>query len=236
MSDAGDGARMSRRRSSLSSQVVLGGLIVLVGVVLLLDTTGIYDTRPLFDYIPSLFVLLGVYALVRSGFRNLFGPLVIIVLAGAWQLVALDVVEAAEVADLWPLFIVLFGLSLIVSQFRSPPARTGESSVTAFGVFGGSEQRVTAPEFTGANLTALFGGVELDLRDTAVEARPAHVSAIALFGGVEVRVPEEWTVELDVLPIFGGASDERPRREREGGETDLVVTGFAAFGGVEVND
>lgn len=235
MSNAGEVARMSRRSRSLSSQVVLGGLIVLVGVVLLLDTTGIYDTRPLFDYIPSLFVLLGVYALVRSGFRNLFGPLVIIVLAGAWQLVALDVVAAADVVDLWPLFIVLFGLSLIFSQFRSPPARTGESHVTAFGVFGGSEKRVTAAEFTGANLTALFGGVELDLRDTAVKARPAHVSAIALFGGVEVRVPEEWTVEMDVLPIFGGASDERPRRERERGETDLVVTGFAAFGGIEVN-
>jgi hypothetical protein len=227
---------MSRRTRALSSQVLLGGLIVAVGIVLLLDTTGIYDTRPLLDYVPSLFVLLGLYAIVRSGFRNLFGPIVIVVLAGAWQLIALDVIETAEVVDLWPAFIVLFGLSLILSQFRSPPAEAGDSRVTSFGIFGGSEKRVTASEFTNANLTAVFGGVELDLRETTVESPPAHVNAIALFGGVEVAAPREWNVELDVLPIFGGASDERPRTERDHEGVDLVVTGFAAFGGVEVTD
>jgi hypothetical protein len=226
---------MSQRHRSLSSQLLLGALIVLVGTVLLADTTGLVDTQFLFDYIPSLFVLLGVYALVRSGFRNVFGPFVIIVLAGVWQLTALDVIEAAQVVDFWPVFIILFGLSLVLSQFRSPPATTGSSHVTAFGIFGGSEKRVTTPEFTGANLTAIFGGAEVDLRDAEVAQRPAHVSAIALFGGVEVTVPEDWNVNVDVLPIFGGASDERTRVERTHDEVDLVVTGFAAFGGVEVN-
>jgi predicted membrane protein len=93
---------------------------------------------------------------------------------------------------------------------------------------------VTTPEFTGANLPAIFGGAELDLRDAEMTQRPAHVSAIAMFGGVEVTVPEDWNVNIDVLPIFGGASDERGRTERTHDEVDLVVTGFAAFGGVEV--
>jgi hypothetical protein len=229
---------MAQTQRKLSSQVVLGAVIVLVGLVLLADTTGAVDTGFLYDYVPSLFVLVGVYALVRSGFRNVFGPLVIIVLAGVWQLVTLDIVAAADVVSLWPLFIVLFGLSLVLSQFRSPPARTVASHVTGFGVFGGSEKRVTTAKFTGANLTAMFGGVELDLRDAAVAEPPAHVSAIALFGGVDVYIPSDWNVDLDVLPIFGGASDERLRREREDDheEIDLVVTGFAAFGGVSVKD
>ena len=226
---------MAQRQRTLSSQLLLGALIVLVGIVLLADTTGLVNTQFLFDYIPSLFVLLGVYALVRSGFRNVFGPFVIIVLAGVWQLTALGVIEAAQVVDFWPVFIILFGLSLVLSQFRSPPAKTGSSHVTGFGIFGGSEKRVTTPEFTGANLTAIFGGAELDLRDAEMTQRPAHVSAIAMFGGVEVTVPEDWNVNIDVLPIFGGASDERRRTERTHDEVDLVVTGFAAFGGVEVN-
>ena len=229
---------MAQTRRTLSSQLVLGAVIVLVGLLLLADTTGTVDTGFLYNYVPSLFVLVGVYALVRSGFRNVFGPLVIIVLAGVWQLTTLDVVAAEDVVSLWPLFIVLFGLSLVLSQFRSPPARTVASHVTGFGVFGGSEKRVTTAKFTGANLTAMFGGVELDLRDAAVAEPPAHVSAIALFGGVDVYVPSDWNVDLDVLPIFGGASDERLRREREDDhdEIDLVVSGFAAFGGVSVKD
>lgn len=227
---------MARRRQTLSSQLLLGVLVVLVGIVLLADTTGLFDTRFLFDYIPSLFVLLGVYALVRSGFRNVFGPLVVVIVAGVWQLVALDIVEGAQVADFWPVFIILFGLSLVLSQFRSPPSETGSAHVTGFGIFGGSEKRVTTPDFTGANLTAMFGGAELDLREADLAQRPAHVSAIAMFGGVEVTVPEDWNVDIDVLPIFGGASDERTRHERTHDEVDLVVTGFAAFGGVSVND
>jgi hypothetical protein len=227
---------MSQRQRTLSSQLLLGALIVLVGVVLLADTTGLFDTAFLFDYIPSLFVLLGIYALVRSGFRNIFGPFVIITLAAVWQLTTLDIIEGADLIDFWPVFIILFGLSLVLSQFRSPPAKTGSSHVTGFGIFGGSEKRVTTSKFTGANLTAIFGGAEIDLREAEIAQPPAHVSAIALFGGVEVTVPDEWNVDIDVLPIFGGASDERTRTERTHEEVDLVVTGFAAFGGVEVND
>jgi hypothetical protein len=229
---------MAQAQRRLTSQVLLGAVIVLVGLVLLADTTGAFDTGFLYDYVPSLFVLVGVYALVRSGFRNIFGPTVIIVLAGVWQLTTLDLIAAEDVVSLWPLFIVLFGLSLVLSQFRSPPARTTSSHVTGFGIFGGSEKRVTTARFTGANLTAIFGGVELDLRDAAVAERPAHVSTMAMFGGVDVYVPSDWNVDMDVLPIFGGASDERLRREREDDheEIDLVVTGFAAFGGVAVKD
>lgn len=227
---------MAQRQRSLSSQLLLGALIILVGIVLLADTTGLFETAFLYDYIPSLFVLLGVYALVRSGFRNIFGPMVIIVLAGVWQLVALDIIEGADVADFWPVFIILFGLSLVLSQFRSAPRKTGSSHVTGFGIFGGSEKRFTGGSFTGANLTAMFGGAELDLRDAEITEPPAHVSCIALFGGVEVKVPENWNVEMDVLPLFGGASDERMRRERDHEGTDLVVSGFAAFGGVSVKD
>lgn len=244
----------------MNSQVLLGALVVLVGLLLLLETTDVYDARFLLEYVPSLFVLLGLYALVRSGFRNVFGPVVIVATAAAWQLVALDVVEWSDVTDLWPLFLVLFGLSLILSQWRSPSGfgrgftRRDESAgsyVSSLAIFGGSEQHSTSKEFTGANLTAVFGGAELDLRDAAVADPPAHVSAVAAFGGVSIIVPRDWNVEMDVLPVLGAATDERrearpegesrngraaePRgSEREG--VDLVVSGFAAFGGISVED
>jgi hypothetical protein len=224
------------RRSGIPTQLVVGGLVILVGIVLLLDTTGLYDTRPLFDYIPSLFVLLGLYALWRGGLRNFFGPLVVIVLAVAWQLAALDYVAYDRLWDFWPLFLVLFGLSLVFSHVRGGSNEVAKDSLTSFVVFGGTGKRSTSKSFTGGDLTALFGGTELDLRDAAIDDPPAHLNVIAMFGGVEVTVPREWNVQLDVLPILGGASDERPRRESEHDEVDLVVSGFAAFGGVSIED
>lgn len=219
-----------------SPQTLLGVLVVLLGTVLLLDTTGVADTSSLLNYVPSLFVLLGMYALVSSGFRNVFGPLVVIVLAGAWQVAALDLVPEANLASFWPALIILFGVSLLLGRMRTAPEAVGGERVDGIAVFGGRTQRVTGPAFVGADVTALFGGYEVDLRDATVEDRPARISALAMFGGVEVIVPREWNVQLDVLPIFGGAEDERPRREVEHDGVDLVVTGFAAFGGISISD
>lgn len=224
------------RQSGIPTQLVLGALVILVGVVLLLDTTGVYETRPLLEYVPALFILLGVYALWRGGLRNFFGPLIVIVLASAWQLAAVDIVEWEELWDFWPVFLIFFGLSLVLSVWRRTPGETSANHVSSFAIFGGSEKRSNSKEFSGADLTALFGGAELDLRDAAVADPPARISAIAMFGGVEVTVPRDWNVQLEVLPIFGGASDERPHRPEEHETVDLVVSGFAAFGGVGIND
>jgi len=139
--------------------------------------------------------------------------------------------EGSGVVGLW------FGLSLVAGQFR-PRARPSDAAdLSALAIFGGSERRATSQAFRSADLTAVFGGTSLDLRDAVVpDGETATITATALFGGVEIIVPRDWNVELDVLPILGGASDDRTRSERTHEGVDLVVTGFAAFGGVAVED
>ncbi|WP_336136415.1 LiaF transmembrane domain-containing protein [Natronomonas amylolytica] len=219
-----------------TSQFLLGALVVLVGVLLLLNTTGVLPVENALLYVPSLFVVVGLWALVQSRLRNIVGPLVLIGVAGAAQLVVLGYVTADQVVVYWPLLVIAVGLSILLGQFRSRMAHTEDAFTSAFAAFGGVEKRNSSKEFTGADLTALFGGTELDLRDARVTDRPAQINAVAMFGGVEIVVPREWNVRLDVLPILGGASDDRPRRDGEHDEVDLVVTGFAAFGGVSVTD
>lgn len=228
----------SQSRRLVTSQFLLGVLVVLLGVLLLLETTGVIETRELLVYTPSLFVLVGIWALVQSRFRNVVGPVVLVLVAGAAQLVALDYTTVDEVVDFWPLLVIAFGLSILLGQVRTRVRETDDAFTSAFAAFGGVEKRNTSRQFSGADLTAIFGGTELDLRDASVADPPARINAVALFGGVDVIVPRDWNVQLDVLPVLGGATDDRPRREadqqREG--VDLVVTGFAAFGGVTVDD
>lgn len=52
----------------LGSQFVLGTILVIVGLVLLAETTDRFDASVILQYVPTLFVLLGLYALVTSGF------------------------------------------------------------------------------------------------------------------------------------------------------------------------
>lgn len=235
--------------SSLTGRLVTGGLIVLVGLALLLSTTGVAEPTTLWDWVPLVFVLLGLWALLRSGFRNLTGPVMIVAIAGVFLLRNLGFVSAALVATWWPLLIVLFGVLFMINRSRQrrrlrSAGLESDGEFTAIGIFGGGDRRPSGGAFTGGEVLALFGGVDLDLRDVTVPNPPAVVEIICLFGGSEIRVPEGWDVRLDVLALFGGASDSRPRRSssgeptegRPGDEPDLVVTGVVLFGGVDVRD
>lgn len=226
-------------RRGVSSQVLTGAVVIVVGLLLLLGTTGVYDVGSVWRYVPSLFVLLGLWALYRSGFRNVTGPVILVVVAGTVQLLALGVLTGEQVASWWPLLVVLFGVAIVFGHYRQR-RRIPEVSADDFdlvGIFGGTERRVTTASFRGGSATALFGGVEVDLREASVAGPPAVVTATALFGGIEIEAPDDWVVEVDAFPLFGAVEDERPRRPGDAAPKDtpdLVVTGFVAFGGISI--
>ena len=227
-------------RRGLPTQVATGAIIVIIGILLLLSTTDTLDVGSLWRYVPSLFVLLGVWALIRSEFRNVTGPIILIIIAGTVQLLALDLITGRTIATWWPVLIILFGFSVMTGywrQRRRVPTTSGDD-FDLIGIFGGTERRVDSTSFTGGTATAIFGGVDIDLRDAAIAEPPAVETATALFGGVEVRVPEDWTVSVDALPIFGAVEDERGRRPdiKRSAEPDLVLNGFVAFGGISIGD
>ena len=104
-------------------------------------------------------------------------------------------------------------------------------------MFGGVSRRVTASSFRGGQVTAIFGGAEIDLRGTTVDDRPATLEVTVLFGGVELEVPRGWRVDLDATVLFAGSEDERKSAASETeGPPDLVVTGFVLFGAIEIKD
>jgi hypothetical protein len=224
----------------ISSGLLVGVAVIVIGLALLASTTGVYDTDRLLRYAPSLFILVGVWAFVTSGFRNVFGPLLLVIGASAVQAVTLGYATWDQVWTFWPVVVVVFGLSLVVGAYktRTGAAASDESFMNTVAVFGGAEKRATSPSFRGADAVAAFGAVTLDLRDVKPvdPETPIRVNAVAMFGGVEIVVPRGWNVRFDVLPVFGATEDSRLREERTHDSIDLVVEGFVAFGGVEVKD
>ena len=92
--------------------------------------------------------------------------------------------------------------------------------------------------FTGAELVSVFGDAILDLREASVRTPPAIVESVTIFGDTEIRVPDKWDVRLEVLNIFGDTIDRRPTADQRGGSDgpELVVTGVALFGDIEIRD
>lgn len=229
---------------NLWGRLTTGGIIVLIGLLLLLTTTNVIEMRSVWEWIPLLFVLLGVWALVGSQFRNLVGPVMIIAIAGAFFARNVGIITDDAAGTWWPLFVVLFGVLVIISRSRRRQRLELDGygaarEATAVAVFGSDKRRLTTDQFTGAELVAVFGDAGLDLRDATIRARPAIVEAVSVFGDTEIRVPNDWDVRVETLTIFGEFVDRRPRQgdgRRDHDDPELVVTGVSFFGDVEISD
>lgn len=80
---------------------------------------------------------------------------------------------------------------------------------------------------------ALFGGVDLDLREATFEAPVVEISGFWCFGGMDVKVPPGIEVRDQTVGIFGG-SDVSHVAPAEPGAPVLVIKGLCLFGGVTV--
>jgi hypothetical protein len=149
--------------------------------------------------------------------------------------------------EIWPLFLVGLGLMMLVQRttewhVKIPDptgARTvGSGTVKIDAVFSGSKRVVTSQEFQGGEVVAVFGGVELDLRQAGMTGSSAVLEINAIFGGVELKIPRDWSAVVEGVGIFGGYADNaiQPEPANGPGVKQLIVKGVAAFGGVEVKN
>lgn len=100
-------------------------------------------------------------------------------------------------------------------------------------VFGGVERRGRWRVRARSQVVAVFGGVDLDLREADFDAPVLELVVQACFGGVELKVPAGITVRNETVNIFGGTEVKNLGDPVEGAPT-LVLKGTVLFGGVTV--
>lgn len=107
--------------------------------------------------------------------------------------------------------------------------------IRTFAMLSGSELRPMSRPFRGADLSAVFGGVKLDLTSARMEGDSARIEVLALCGGIEIHVPPDWTVTSRVATLLGGFTDKRRPTTTLATKT-LIIDGFAVMGGIEVKN
>jgi hypothetical protein len=80
---------------------------------------------------------------------------------------------------------------------------------------------------------ALFGGIDLDLREATFEGSVVEMTGIWCFGGLDIKVPPGMEVRDQTAGIFGG-TDVSDLGERDPRAPVLVIKGMSLFGGVSV--
>jgi len=123
-----------------------------------------------------------------------------------------------------------------VTKSARVPDRVGGTPVSRAvkAVFGGATRRGQWVVPSDYNVKAVFGGVELDLREALLEAHEIRIEIKAVFGGVEVVLPDDIIAVVDGMGIFGGFADEASARQPPSGSPVVRIGGKAVFGGVNV--
>jgi hypothetical protein len=174
--------------------MVIGLCVMALGVALVLDRLGIMPAEQVLQYWPIGLVLLGASMVLQALRTDQDG--------GRRQ-------DFPVGAAIW---LVLLGL-LFTHTFerRSAASRDDEGGrVSLFALLSGDRRSPAGERFRGANLTALMGGVRLDL--TQAEIPPGEEAVIDVFtmmGGAVVFAPRHWIVEVEAASVMGGISDNR---------------------------
>jgi hypothetical protein len=106
----------------------------------------------------------------------------------------------------------------------------GKPFRTCCAVFTGCDVKYDNEVFEGAELTAVFGGVECDLKNAIIE-KDCAIEMSAIFGGIDIIVPEGVNVKVGSTCIFGGVSNKTSVHKDA---PTIYVSGTCMFGGIEI--
>lgn len=199
-----------------------GLLLILAGLALLLDNLDIIPGLPgyLFHW-ANIFLVLSVFIGLSGNPR---GALTLLCL---WAFFTARHYWEVDWSVVWPVLILVTGVSILLKK-KSELVLGHRDQFDEVNIFSGSKRIFTSQQFKGGKVTNIFGGGNLDLRQSKTDE--AVIEIITIFGGVEILVPESWNVSINATAIFGGFEDKRPRGVERNGPV-LVIRGITLFGG-----
>jgi len=236
---------MAHTRGQGTHRLGIGLLLVAIGLCILLHNLQVLELSPFLSrWWPLLIILLGLWKLIIWGAQSLSSGSLLMVIGILCLLATLDVITWSALFRIWPVFLIIIGAWVLLRPTRhlSEKLRAAEGedidTVDAWALFGGAERQVSSLQFKGGKATAMFGGIEIDLRKARMAEGEHSLDLTAIFAGIEIRVPETWDVWVTGSPIFGGIDDKRASRANgrttSGGR--LHINAFAMFGGVEIKN
>ena len=237
----------------MKGRIFFGIIVVVVGVLLLLmalDLVAIDGIGELLLYVPSLFILWGLYLLVAQRFKRAAGPIVLIAIAAVVQLMLLDVLKWDYV---WPIAIILIGVAIIAGgagyhgrrrrrrerrrhrehRHAKPDAHaSSEGNLDISVTMSEVDERNRSKEFQGGEISCVMGRVKLDLTEAEIVEPPARIHVDIVMGGVEILVPDHWIVQNDFARTMGEVEDHTESRRSaatDDGAT-LIISGSVVMG------
>ncbi len=221
-----------------ASSVLWGIILIAAGVVLALNVFNITDINIFFDGWWTLFIIVPC-AIGLFTEREKTGNIIGIVIGVFLLLCSQDILSFSLLWKLLvPAIIVIVGLKMVLTGLLGSKAneimkqlkQEGKQPKSGFAAFSGCDINYDGQVFEGAELTAVFGGVECDLRNAIIE-KDCAIRVSSIFGGIDILVPAGINVKVSSNSIFGGVSNKTAVHQNA---PTLYISGTCMFGGVEI--
>lgn len=246
-----------RQRELFSTRLIVGALIMLLGGTLLADNLGWIEARHVLRSLwPLVMVAIGVAMVRRPQHRRSREGGWVLITIGIWIFLSkIGWVHISLGQLLLPGIFLFVGGVLVFRSLResgdvpkaSPGPGNGDDTATtpppgdhaefvrSFAMLSGCELRPVSRPFRGADLSAVMGGIKLDLGSARMEGDTAVIEVFAFWGGVEIYVPPDWTVTSEVTTLLAGFIDKRRPTSVVPTKT-LVIKGMIVMSGVEIKN
>jgi len=224
-----------QRAKQTEPGTIIGIIIILIGGAFLMSNLGIIEQenlRFIFKW-QTMLILIGMIVFFSSGNKSTG---IIVALVGIMGLIP----------DFWATALILAGVYIIYKQkgvsqtnpnFTETSTQYESDVINDISIFGGSKKSFQSNNFRGGNITSIFGGSEIDLMDSTLADGENILNVFFLFGGSKFKIPSDWNVAIDVIPIFGSFKDKRIIKEDMlQNDSRLIIKGITLFGGGEINN
>ena len=220
------------------NKIIWGCVLLAVSAILILNTFGITNINIFFDGWWTLFIIVPSFiGLFNSNEKT---GSIIGLLIGIFLLLACQNVLDFEI--IWklavPVIIAVIGIKMIFGGIGKDKDiikctdENKENMKNAFAAFSGQDLNFDNEVFRGAEITAVFGRVKLDLRNAVFEGNTV-VNACCIFGGADILLPDNVNVKINSNSLFGGIDNKKHKNSKDNLYT-VYLNGTCIFGGVDV--
>lgn len=228
----------------IDKRVFLGGVLIILGGIFLLNTMNILHFRfahVVFSW-PFILFVIGLFILINTE-KKLLGW----ILTGIGALFLIERIFPRIDYDsgiIIPILLIVLGVYIIFKKRSadSNSASIGETlniskdRIDDVSIFGGGTKIISSDNFQGGNVTAIFGGSEINLINCQLAEGDNILDVLCVFGGTTIIIPKEWNVVINVTSVLGGFSNKSIRNPSVivDQTRTLHIKGLAMFGGGEV--
>jgi hypothetical protein len=224
------------KMKKINLNVIIGIFLLVIGFLVALETlnVGIDIDYSITGW--SFLSAIGILMMVND--KKVTTVPSILVFVGIWNVLnEVEILNGSIFSLIWPIILIIVGANLVFGRnlFNKAPlnVQNNADALVYNGIFSGVSERLSLKDFKGLTANAIFGGVELDLRDVEITDN-VQIDISALFGGVTMILPEKYNIVMgESLALFGGTENKFKGKYDEKNKT-IYINCRAIFGGAEL--